>query len=713
MPSRPERRTLVYRCLDMQQDETVALKLYNKQMHPKRAVMESMLNLHHPNLVSLLGVGRWSGQFYEVMEYCAGGSLQGAPPLGEQQLRELLPAILRGLHFCHEAGIVHRDVKPANLLFRDQKRSELALADFGISSLLAAGEDSKKTQSFLRFTLDYCSPEQLRLRKVGQASDYYSLGVTLLHLLQGCSPFHGMDEDAVVDAHLQDAAPVPEDLSPEMNALVRGLLHHNPKLRWGIAEARAWLAGAPVPARDTGRGVSTIFAGNGAPYPAYPKARQPAALATCLSEFDVFEELRHGRLAMWVGLFDPDMAQRVAALEPRCYLEQEEGLLRLRHILNPELPLVVDTVVIDSPEGLAAAIQAGNKSFLWDLARQVVEGRVLAWFAATERGEAGARVLAALQNFTERYADRPHLAPYVVYWAIKQKASLPIGPGLRARKPEDLATILSQHPEQAERVETLLFGGYLLVWLEMVHPERRDEIDFVRDFMAMSLGKRSQGLQGLHWLFNPDTPLQVGKSAVTSPAELAAVLDSSRDARKLGCELLQNGTIRTWLRATGRLRDSSAFDLIANNENFSWATRLETILRLLDPLLVRPHIVVDAKELNFGEMLNGAKKTMELLVELKGRGHMWGRASIPNGGDDFLVQPAEFEGRDALLIVTATPPVYVSPGVEVKRSLSLDTNAGGCEILLRYCIRSDYGTFTIEEQPESFLTSLTKKIFKK
>ncbi|WP_148667835.1 serine/threonine-protein kinase, partial [Mizugakiibacter sediminis] len=179
----------------------------------------TIARLDHPHIVSIYDVGRTStGQLYYTMPYLPNGDL-GRRKLGEQPARivEIMRALLKALAYAHEQGIVHRDVKPENVLF--DKLDRPLLADFGIA--LA-------TRNHLRVTREgatlgssgYMSPEQARGQATDGRSDLYSLGVVCYELLTGELPFHGPDALSVAIAHLEN--PVPR--LPPMKRLWQPLL---------------------------------------------------------------------------------------------------------------------------------------------------------------------------------------------------------------------------------------------------------------------------------------------------------------------------------------------------------------------------------------------------------------------------------------------------------------------------------------------------------
>ena len=233
----------------------------------------------HPNVVTIFDVGEHAGRPYIVMEYMDGGSLAdvlraGRPPRADA-LRWLEEAA-GALDAAHERGIVHRDVKPANLLLDSRRR--LAVADFGIARV--GVEQSLTSTGIVLGTAAYLSPEQARDGSAGPASDRYALAVVAYELLSGARPFAGSGFAAQARAHLEDdpvpvsdqpAGDVPASADP---VLLRGL-HKDPDARWPSAsafvQALEGALGEPDPMQTAETEVAPtrpLLAGAGAAAPA-------------------------------------------------------------------------------------------------------------------------------------------------------------------------------------------------------------------------------------------------------------------------------------------------------------------------------------------------------------------------------------------------------------------------------------------------------------
>ncbi len=189
----------VYLALDPQLDREVALKVLHRwgmdsPQQQERFVREArvLARLDHPNICPIYDVGQQEGVLYLVMRYIEGDSLmdrlRAGGPMDQVDATRLVERIARALQFAHEQGIVHRDVKPANILL-DQRLGEPIILDFGLAALREGGARLTGSGHFAG-TPAYMSPEQItNFRQVKPAADQYSLGATLYHLLCGCGPF--------------------------------------------------------------------------------------------------------------------------------------------------------------------------------------------------------------------------------------------------------------------------------------------------------------------------------------------------------------------------------------------------------------------------------------------------------------------------------------------------------------------------------------------
>ena len=248
----------VYRARDHLLERTVALKLLHDRYSDDADYVErfrrearAAARLSHPNIVTVIDRGEQDGRQFIVFEHVGGETLKqlidrsGPLPIGEAL--ELAIQVGRALSFAHEHGLVHRDVKPQNVLLNGDGRAKVT--DFGIARTVDVEEAT--TTGVVVGTSHYISPEQARGERVDAQSDVYSLGAVLYELLAGEVPFPGENFVTVAMRHVREPLPSLLDKRPELPlrlvAVVERALQKDPSRRFGsmsdfVAELQACLA---------------------------------------------------------------------------------------------------------------------------------------------------------------------------------------------------------------------------------------------------------------------------------------------------------------------------------------------------------------------------------------------------------------------------------------------------------------------------------------
>ncbi len=262
----------VFRARDRQLDRRVAVKILHEHyardpeyLERFRREARAVARLSHPNIVTVIDRGDDGERQYIVFEHVDGENLKelvvrsGRLPV--RQALELALAIADGLSFAHQHGIVHRDVKPQNVLLSSE--GEVKVTDFGIARSLHVDHGVTQTGTVLG-TGEYLSPEQASGKQVSPATDVYSLGVVLWELLAGDVPFVGENFVAVALRHVNEPPPHLRerrtDVSPRLDAAVQRALAKDPASRFPsmaafAKELRACLAepegtASPLPPED-------------------------------------------------------------------------------------------------------------------------------------------------------------------------------------------------------------------------------------------------------------------------------------------------------------------------------------------------------------------------------------------------------------------------------------------------------------------------------
>ena len=190
--------------------------------------------IHHPNIVQIHERAFASNFAYIAMEYFSHGTLTERlnEGLDTKSAIHFLHQITEGLGAAHGKGIVHRDMKPANILFRSP--DNLAITDFGIAKIAEADNQEKQLtmDGQLMGTLYYISPEQIEGEEADQRSDLYSLGIIMYKMLTGKHPYVGATPTEVFQGHLSEPIPLLPDEFASLQPLLNGLLAKDPDDRF-------------------------------------------------------------------------------------------------------------------------------------------------------------------------------------------------------------------------------------------------------------------------------------------------------------------------------------------------------------------------------------------------------------------------------------------------------------------------------------------------
>jgi serine/threonine protein kinase len=234
----------VYKARDTQLERFVALKLLHKELsgeadHQAQLQQEARIaaSVNHPNVIQIFSLGMDHGQFYVVMELIDHGSLddliESHGPVPEQQVLDIGIQIARGLRAAQRKGLIHRDVKPANILFVDEQAAKIG--DFGLAAFATQNPD---TGGVIWGTPAYVAPERLASQPEDVRSDIYSLGATLFHAVSGKPPIDTNTNSATELRELKQRPSELRGIAPEVSSATARVLQRmiapDPKERFAF-----------------------------------------------------------------------------------------------------------------------------------------------------------------------------------------------------------------------------------------------------------------------------------------------------------------------------------------------------------------------------------------------------------------------------------------------------------------------------------------------
>ncbi|HUA94597.1 MAG TPA: Stk1 family PASTA domain-containing Ser/Thr kinase [Acidimicrobiales bacterium] len=277
----------VYRARDRLLDRPVAIKVLFPELSVDRAFVErfrreaqAAANLSHPNIVPVFDWGEDGGTYFIVMEFVDGqplsAILRSTGTLPPTRVADIGANVAAALSYAHRHGVIHRDVKPGNVLITEDQ--QVKVTDFGIARAVNTEESLTQTGAVMG-TATYFSPEQAEGVGVDARSDIYSLGVVLYEMVAGRPPFLGDTPVAVASKHVRDYPPRLRDLAPlvppALEAVIMKAMAKSPSDRYATAddlradlvrfsEGRAVVAGEPGATGVMAAGATGVMAGAGA-----------------------------------------------------------------------------------------------------------------------------------------------------------------------------------------------------------------------------------------------------------------------------------------------------------------------------------------------------------------------------------------------------------------------------------------------------------------
>ena len=282
-------------------------KVYRREMSIKPDVIAKLKNISSPYVAPICDMGEWNGTTVEVMPYYPIGSLQGKKLELDQLKNVIIPCLNNGLKAMHDNGIIHKDLKPSNIMITEGGKS-IAIIDFGISSAVESGSTVIVTRTGM--TPQYSAPETFRDLFLSE-SDYYSMGITIYELYCGKTPYDNMPQEEIEKYVSVQRIPFPSNMPQELKELIIALTYYditnrknkeNPNRRWGYDEVKKWCSGIKqtIPGEGIDRKEIPPFEFKGKKY----IKREELVRALVENWDDGKKQLFRGNFSQYFGRFD-------------------------------------------------------------------------------------------------------------------------------------------------------------------------------------------------------------------------------------------------------------------------------------------------------------------------------------------------------------------------------------------------------------------------
>lgn len=312
--------------------EHYVIKLYHSNKQPKEELADILSKIDCPYITCSIETGTYEGRYFEVLPYYSSGDLAAQNrKFNEGEIESvIIPSVNNGLKALHDNGIVHRDIKPSNIFLSDTGDSAI-IGDFGISSTLHTNVSVRATT--MSRTFGYAAPETTS-GFISKESDYYSFGITLLHLITGQDPFAGMTDMQIVYQTMTQKLVLPGTISERFSLLIRGLTLKERTDRWGYDEVCRWL-------RKENVAVVENRKTNGMKPYSLNKERyynlEDLSKAFVLDWESAKKHLYRGLIEKNILQYGEDLASNCIDLKE--IADKDVAVFRLIYLLNPDSPL--------------------------------------------------------------------------------------------------------------------------------------------------------------------------------------------------------------------------------------------------------------------------------------------------------------------------------------------------------------------------------------
>lgn len=325
------------------------IKLYHSGARIDGKIEKVLENINSPYVMPYRKGGIYDGRMYEILPYYEKGDLTKNIPMSIDFIEKIVVKSLNeGLKVLHDNGIIHRDIKPSNLFLSDDE-SRVILGDFGISSLLDNNISVRATS--ISRTLGYSAPVASN-GFVSRQSDYYSFGITLLHLVIGQDPFLGMTDMQILYQTINKPLEIPATVPPRMQQLIRGLTVKDRNNRWGYDEVVRWLneEDVEIKERKTHKGIKPYTFNYNKYY-----GLDEISMAFANDWENATKHLYRGLVEKNIIQYGEEYVNKIADVKE--FEDKDGAVFSMIYILNPHAPLCFKGKVYPDLQALGAAMK--------------------------------------------------------------------------------------------------------------------------------------------------------------------------------------------------------------------------------------------------------------------------------------------------------------------------------------------------------------------
>lgn len=478
-----------------------ALKIYyyDPDHRPNHKVLEKIKQLGGSGLlVNIISHGEWENpdipgekNDYELMDFCEGGSLDGVILDGDEKaLTEVAVRMASAIDFLAKHGIIHRDIKPGNFFYADKAKTQIVLADFGISMECPPGGFVKIDE--MRSPV-YAAPEFYtnvpgEPAEAGVESDYFSLGVSLLCLWMGKDKLTA-NESQLLRSKLNETLPMPADMSAHMASLIKALTRLKMSDRATFDDIRRWVSGESLDPGENAESVNSDFrvVFNSAKNLV---AHSPAELARLLVDDPELGKkyLYSARVTGWLeDTGRNEIAVNVEEIVEKIYPDnQNSGLMAVAYLLDPSMDYVApDGERFDNPADIATHIFL-NHSELGD--EVLDEDSTLMVYLRAQKLD---KTLAALREYidsdefqNEEDQLKSYMATYYLAILLNDDLTFPVSVGDDWEYANDIDQLLSYLHQEGDLDlinRSMLESQSFIVWLSYRRPDLAGKVRMLHD----------------------------------------------------------------------------------------------------------------------------------------------------------------------------------------------------------------------------------------